>query len=68
MDEKNVPARIPNDFFYSCVFWRIFLQERVFGEVAGIPVVWGIWLSPHRLKEPKRKNRRDKEIGIDQIP
>ena len=40
--KKNVPARIPEDFFFSCVFWRDFLQKRVFGEVPGIPVVWGL--------------------------
>ena len=33
MDEKNVPARIPEDSFFSCVFQRIFSQERGFGEV-----------------------------------
>ena len=38
MDEKNVPARIPEDSFFSCVFQRIISQERGFGEVAGIPV------------------------------
>ena len=36
--QKNIPARIPEDFFFSCVFWRNFSQERGFGEVAGIPV------------------------------
>ena len=38
MDEKNVPARIPEDSLFPCVFQRNFSQERVFGEVAGIPV------------------------------
>jgi len=36
--QKTVPARIPEDFFFSCVFRSIFSQERGFGEVAGIPV------------------------------
>ena len=42
MDEKNVPARIPEDSFFSCVFQRIFSQERGFGEVAGIPVFFSL--------------------------
>ncbi len=36
--QKSVPDRIPEDFFFSCVFRRNFSQERGFGEVAGIPV------------------------------
>jgi len=28
--------------FFSCVLRRNFAQECVFGEVAGIPVVWGL--------------------------
>ena len=31
LDEKNVPARIPEDFFFSCIFRRIFSQEHGFG-------------------------------------
>ena len=38
MDKKNVPARIPEDSFFPCVFRRNFSQERGFGEVAGVPV------------------------------
>jgi hypothetical protein len=38
LDPKAVPARIPEDFFFSCVFRRNFSQERGFGEVAGVPV------------------------------
>jgi hypothetical protein len=34
-EEKN---RIPEDFFFSCVFRRNFSQECGFGGVAGIPV------------------------------
>jgi hypothetical protein len=30
--------RIPEDIFFSCVFWRNFSQERGFGGVSGIPV------------------------------
>ena len=37
MDKKNVPARIPEDSFFPCVFRSNFSQERSFGEVAGIP-------------------------------
>ena len=37
-NQKNVPDRNPEDIFFSCVFRRNFSQERVFGEVAGIPV------------------------------
>ncbi len=36
--QKTVPARIPEDFFFSCVSGGILSQERGFGEVAGIPV------------------------------
>jgi len=36
--QKTVSARIPEDFFFSCIFRRNFSQERGFGEVAGIPV------------------------------
>ena len=36
--QKSVPDRIPENFFFSCVFLRIFSEERGFGEVAGIPV------------------------------
>ena len=35
---KTVPDRIPEVFFFSCVFQRNFSQERGFGGVAGIPV------------------------------
>ena len=35
---KTVPDRIPEVLFFSCVFQRIFSQERGFGGVAGIPV------------------------------
>jgi hypothetical protein len=35
LTEKN---RIPEDFFFSCVFQRNFSQERGFGEVPGISV------------------------------
>ena len=35
MDEKNVPARIPEDYFFPCVFRSNFSQKRGFGEVAG---------------------------------
>jgi hypothetical protein len=42
LDEKNVPARIPEDSFFSCVFRRNFSQELGFGEVAGIPVFFSL--------------------------
>jgi hypothetical protein len=29
--KKPVPARIPEDFFFSCIFWRNFSQERGLG-------------------------------------
>ena len=39
MDEKNVPARIPEDFFFCVRFPEdFFSQKRGFGEVPGIPV------------------------------
>jgi hypothetical protein len=38
--KKTVPARIPENFFFPCVFWRNLSQECVFGDVAGIPVEW----------------------------
>jgi hypothetical protein len=31
LTKKTVPARIPEDFFFSCVFRRNFSQERGFG-------------------------------------
>jgi hypothetical protein len=34
--QKTVPDKIPEDFFFSCVFWRNFSQECVFGGVTGI--------------------------------
>jgi hypothetical protein len=42
LDKKNVPARIPEDSFFSCVFRRNFSQELGFGEVAGIPVFFSL--------------------------
>ena len=38
MGPKTVPDRIPEDFYFSCVFWWNFSLEHGFGGVAGIPV------------------------------
>jgi hypothetical protein len=40
--KKTVPDRIPEDFFFSCVFRRKFSQERGFGGIAGIPVLFSL--------------------------